>query len=109
MAIKVVHEKDNSIRNYAEIKCPDGLKGTLLESNLKTYKFLFEFLETKLIDKKLKNEEELEKVLNTWPTFLKRKRFVPDAKFSKLRIIEDHIACVDSMGWQLIIGHIVKI
>jgi len=104
--ITIKHAEHGTIEKMRKLQCPKGLKGGPMEHTIKTYKLLYQFLTQNLIEKEFEDKEQLQEVLTQWPLFLQDKKFVCDAKFSKIHISGNHIACIEDLGWELILGNI---
>ena len=109
MAITVEHRNDGFLQKISGQECPDTLKGTVLHKSLEIHQVLLQFLDEKIIGKKFKEKENLQKKLKTWQAYIKKTKIDCLREFAEISIQDNHIACLGDMGWELILGKIKKI
>ena len=107
MAIKVEHRPDRLLQENIEKGCPPGLEKTFVGKVMfPIHKALVEFLNTRVINRRFENKEELQKILDSWPEIAKGKGLYVTKEFAALQITpRNTIACPDKgLGGPLEIG-----
>ena len=106
MSIIVEHRPDRLLQNEVAKGCPPELKGAYIgQVTVPTHKTLLEFLEERVVGKEFKDEEELRKILKTWPEFAEEKGLTLNKDWKDLWITSrGTIAAASSPGGDFEVG-----
>ena len=103
--IIIKHREDKLLQKNVERGCPSHLKETYVgRVSIPTHNVLLMFLEKELIGKH-ESEEELEKILNTWPEFAEKKGLNLDKDWRGIHITERKTIIVLPAGLEIALIH----